>query len=53
MFDQCAKCDFIVRRGRNNRLLVRTIHQKVFNDALWWGHEQDIFSKGSSDVYND
>lgn len=34
MFDQVAKRDFIVRRGRNNRLLIRSIMKNVFDDKL-------------------
>ena len=32
MFDQVAKRDFVVRRGRNNRLLVRSILKNVFEE---------------------
>ena len=32
MFDQVAKRDFVVRRGRNNRLLVRSIKKNVFDE---------------------
>lgn len=34
MFDQVAKRDFIVRRGRNNRILISSIMKNVFDDKL-------------------
>lgn len=34
MFDQVAKRDFIVRRGRNNRILINSIMKNVFDDKL-------------------
>ena len=53
MFDQCAKRDFVVRRGRNNRVMVRSIHHNVFNDNLWWAHEQDVFTRGKDMLYEE
>jgi hypothetical protein len=53
LFDQCAKRDFVVRRGRNNRVMMRTIDKNVFNDNFWWGHEQDVFAKGKDIVYEE
>jgi len=53
LFDQCAKRDFVVRRGRNNRVMTRTIDKNVFNDNFWWGHEQDVFAKGKDIVYEE
>ena len=32
-FDQLAKRSYVVRRGRNNRLLVRPILEKVFEEG--------------------
>lgn len=32
-FDQLAKRQYLVRRGRNNRLLVRPILEMVFDDG--------------------
>lgn len=32
MFDQVAKRDFVVRRGRNNRILMRSIMKNVFDE---------------------
>ena len=31
-FDQIAKRDFVVRRGRNNRILMRSIMRNVFDE---------------------
>lgn len=31
-FEQVAKRDFVVRRGRNNRILVRAITRNVFDE---------------------
>jgi hypothetical protein len=32
MFDHAAKRDFVVRRGRNNRIFFRPIVRNVFNE---------------------
>jgi hypothetical protein len=55
MHDQCAKRDYVIRRGRNNRILCRAINQTVFNDDLFWANESDVFfpekSYTSKDTY--
>lgn len=33
-FDQISKRDFVVRRGRNNRILMRSIMRNVFDEKL-------------------
>ena len=32
MFKQVSKRDFLVRRGRNSRILIRAIEQNVFDE---------------------
>jgi hypothetical protein len=55
MHDQCAKRDYVIRRGRSNRILCRAINQTVFNDDLFWANESDVFfpekSYCSKDTY--
>ena len=33
MFDHAAKRDFVVRRGRNNRIFFRPIMRNIFNES--------------------
>jgi|LauGreDrversion4_2_1035121.scaffolds.fasta_scaffold619782_1 hypothetical protein len=34
MFEQLIKRDFVARRGRNNRILMRSIMKNVFNEKV-------------------
>ena len=34
MFEQLIKRDFVARRGRNNRILMRSIMKNVFNEQV-------------------
>jgi len=34
MFEQLIKRDFVARRGRNNRILMRSIMKNVFNESV-------------------
>ena len=55
MHDQCSKRDYVIRRGRNNRILCKAINQTVFDDDFFWANENDVFfpSKGTKDVLSD
>lgn len=54
LHDQLAKRDYVIRRGRNNRIMCRSINQMVFNDDLFWAHENDVFfpEKSTKDTFN-
>lgn len=49
MFDHAAKRDFVVRRGRNNRIFFRPIVRNVFNESSEELPKIQNLNKGQSD----